>query len=100
MDSAGYTADNLKEMGAMRWLMRVPETLAQAKRFVKEVPVEQMYELATGYQGQEGVCEYAGITQRWLVISSQAARKRELKTLEKAQARELKKVQKEWRKVA
>lgn len=99
-DSAGYTADNLKAMGAMRWLMRVPETLAQAQQLVKEMAAEEMDELAAGYQGQEVVCEYAGITQRWLVISSQAARNRELKTLEKAQARELKKVQKEWRKLA
>jgi transposase len=59
-----------------------------------------MRELVTGYQGQEVVCEYAGITQRWLVLSSQAARTRELKTLEKAQARELEKVQKAWRKLA
>jgi transposase len=100
IDSAGYTADTLKEMGAMRWLMRVPETLAQAKQLVKAMAAEEMDELAAGYQGQEVVCEYAGITQRWLVISSQAARNRELKTLEKAQARELKKVQKEWRKLA
>jgi len=99
-DSAGYTADTLKELGAMRWLMRVPETLAQAKHLVKAMAAEEMYELAAGYQGQEVVCEYAGITQRWLVISSQAARHRELKTLEKAQATELKKVQKEWRKLA
>jgi len=100
MDSAGYTADNLHEMGAMRWLMRVPETLAHAKQLVKEMAAEEMYDLAAGYQGQEVVCEYAGITQRWLVISSQAARNRALKTLEKAQARELKKGQKEWRKLA
>ena len=100
MDSAGYTADNLKAMGTMRWLMRVPETLAQAKRLVKEMAVEQMSEIAAGYQGQEVSCEYAGVSQRWLVILSQAARNRELKTLEKTQARALKKVQKEWRKLA
>lgn len=100
MDSAGYTEETLKEMGAMRWLMRVPETLAQAKQLVKETVIEQMCELAAGYQGQEVICEYAGIAQRWLLVFSQAAHNRELKTLEKAQARELKKVQKEWRKLA
>ena len=100
MDSAGYTEDTLKELGAQRWLMRVPETLAQAKQLVKEMTVEQMQELAAGYQGQEVVCEYAGVAQRWLVIASQAAHTRELKTLEKAQARELEKVQKTWRKLA
>jgi transposase len=30
MDSAGYAADNLKTLNGMLWLMRVPETLAQA----------------------------------------------------------------------
>jgi len=100
MDSAGYTEDTLREMQTMRWLMRVPETLAQAKKLVKETAVEQMCELAAGYQGQEVVCEYAEVAQRWLVIFSQAAYNRELKTLEKAQAKELEKAQKAWRKLA
>lgn len=33
MDSAGYAADNLKTLKGLRWLMRVPETLTQAKRW-------------------------------------------------------------------
>lgn len=44
-------------------------------------------------------CEYAGIKQRWLVVFSEAAQVRELKTLEKAQAKELEAAQKEWRKI-
>ena len=44
-------------------------------------------------------CEYAGIQQRWLVVFSQAAQSRELKTLEKAQTKELETAQKEWRKL-
>lgn len=36
MDSAGYAADNLKTLKGMRWLMRVPEILAEAKRLVRE----------------------------------------------------------------
>jgi hypothetical protein len=32
MDSAGYSADSLKEAQDMRWLMWVPETLAEAKK--------------------------------------------------------------------
>ncbi|HSQ18412.1 MAG TPA: hypothetical protein VLM83_11980, partial [Anaerolineales bacterium] len=39
------------------------------------------------------------IQQRWLVVFSQAAQMRELKTLEKAQAKELDRAQKEWRKL-
>lgn len=99
MDSAGYTAETLKEMQTMRWLMRVPETVAQAKQAVKEAVDAEMQELTAGYKGKELICEYAGINQRWLVIASQAARTRELKTLEKAQAKELEKAQKGWGKI-
>lgn len=99
MDSAGFSEETLKEAKDIFWLMRVPETLAQAKKLVKETPAEEMVELAPGYWGKEVVCEYAGIPQRWLVVFSQAAQGRELKTLEKAQVKELEKAQKEWRKL-
>jgi transposase len=99
-DSAGFSEETLNEAKDVRWLMRVPETLAQAKRLVKETLAEEMSELEPGYQGKEVICEYAGITQRWLVVFSEAACNREFKTLEKAQARELENVQKDWRKLA
>lgn len=98
MDSAGYTEDTLKEARDIFWVMRVPETLTQAKKLVKATPAEELLELEPGYSGKEVSCEYAGIQQRWLVVFSQAAQSRELKTLEKAQAKELEKAQKEWRK--
>jgi transposase len=99
MDSAGYTEDTLKEAQDIFWVMRVPETLAQAKKLVKETTAEEMLELEPGYSGKEVTCEYAGIQQRWLVVFSQAAQVRELKTLEKAQAKEREKARKEWRKM-
>ncbi len=99
MDSAGFSEDTLKEAQDIFWVMRVPETLAQAKKLVKETPAEEMVELELGYSGKEVTCEYAGIQQRWLVMYSLAAQVRELKTLEKVQAKELEKAQKEWRKL-
>jgi transposase len=99
MDSAGYTEDTLKEAQDIFWVMRVPETLAQAKQLVKEAPFDEMVELEPGYWGKEVIREYAGIRQRWMVVFSQAAQSRELKTLEKAQAKDLEKAQKEWRKL-
>jgi transposase len=99
MDSAGFSEETLKEAQDVRWLMRVPETLAQAKKLVKETRLEEMTELEPGYLGKEVVCEYAGIAQRWLVVFSEAARNRELKTLEKALAKELESAQKDWRKL-
>ena len=80
-------------------MMRVPETLAQAKQLVKETPFDEMVELEPGYWGKEVPREYAGIQQRWLVVFSQAAQSRELKTVKKAQTKELEKAQKEWRKL-
>jgi len=99
MDSAGFSDATLKEAQDVCWLMRVPETLAQAKRLVQETQTSEMSELEPGYQGKETVCEYAGIQQRWLTVFSEAAQTRELKTLEKAQAKEHEAAQKEWRKV-
>lgn len=99
MDSAGFSEETLKEAQDIFWVMRVPETLAQAKKLVKETLAEEMLELEPGYSGKEVVCEYAGVQQRWLVVFSQAAQVRELKTLEKAQAKELDRAQKEWRKL-
>ena len=99
MDSAGYTEDTLKEAKDIFWVMRVPETLAQAKQLVKETPFDEMVELEPGYWGKEVPREYAGIQQRWLAVFSQAAQSRELKTLKKAQTKELEKAQKEWRKL-
>lgn len=99
MDSAGYTEDTLKEAKDIFWVMRVTETLAQAKQLVKGTQFDEMVELEPGYWAKEVIREYAGIQQRWLVVFSQAAQSRELKTLEKAQTKELEKAQKEWRKL-
>lgn len=99
MDSAGFSEGTLKEAKDILWVMRVPETLAQAKQLVKETPFDEMVELELGYWGKEVTREYAGIEQRWLVVFSQAAQARELKTLVKTQAKELEKTQKAWRKL-
>lgn len=99
MDSAGFTADNLKDLGKTRWLTRVPETLSEAKRLVRETDRSKMKPLNESYFGKEVQVEYGGIKQRWLVVFSEAACQRALKALERAQARELKKIEKEWRKL-
>jgi transposase len=101
MDSAGFSEATLKaaQDQNMGWLTRVPETLAQAKQLVKNTRADDLSEIEPGYKGEEIVCEYAGIKQRWLLVFSEAAQTRELKTLEKAQAKEREDAQKEWRKV-
>jgi len=61
MDSAGYSADNLKTMKDVLWLTRVPETLAEAQRLVRETTPTTMLELKSGYLGQEFSLTYAEI---------------------------------------
>lgn len=101
MDSAGFSEATIKaaQEQDVRWLMRVPETLAQAKQLVKDTSAADLSEIEPGYKGKETESEYAGVKQRWLMVFSEAAKSRELKTLEKAQAKELESAQKEWRKV-
>ena len=99
MDSAGYAADNLEALKDMRWLMRVPETLAEAKRLVRDTEKTGMVELAPGYWGKEVEVIYADIPQRWLVVFSQAAYERELQTLTRAEEKELQTIEKQWRKL-
>ena len=99
MDSAGYAADNLQALGPVRWLMRVPETLAEAKALVQASSREAMMPLAAGYWGQEVASHYGGIPQRWLVVFSEAAYQREGQTLARTQAKERTAAEKAWRKV-
>jgi transposase len=99
MDSAGYAADNLKTLKEMRWLMRVPETLAEAKRLVRETEKTAMLELAPGYWGKEEEISYGDISQRWLVVFSQAAYDREVQTLTRTQGKELQTAEKQWHKL-
>ncbi len=99
MDSAGYAADNLKTLKGMLWLMRVPETLAEAKRLVRESEKAEMQLLAEGYWGKEVPVTYGEIPQRWLVVFSQAAYDRELHTLTKKQEKERQAAEKQWHKL-
>jgi len=99
MDSAGYSEDNLKTMEKVHWLTRVPETLKQAKELVIEVQKADMQVLEDGYWGKEVTSEYASIRQRWLVVFSEAARKREEQGLARKQAKELETAGIQWRKL-
>jgi len=99
VDSALYSANNLKELGAVRWLTRVPETLAEAKRLKRETTLQMMAELSDGYAYREVSSNYGGVAQRWLVIYSPKAAQREEKTLQRRVEKEKKAVRQAWRKL-
>ena len=100
VDSALYGAENLQRLGEIRWLTRVPETLAEAKRLLAKTDVDQMTELSDGYAYLELPSDYGGIAQRWLVVYSPVAAQRAEKTLQRRVTKEEKAAHKAWRKLS
>jgi len=100
VDSALYGAANLQSLGEIRWLTRVPETLAEAKALLAEIEQNQMTEFPDGYAAKEVPSNHAGITQRWLVVFSPVAAQREEKTLQRRVEKEAKAALKAWRKLS
>ena len=83
MDSAFYTKDNVLDSGEFRWVTRVPETLKAVGELFAQISIERMVGLGEGYMYQPVGSIYAGVNQRWLIIYSEQAYKREIKTFEK-----------------
>lgn len=83
-DSALYSVDKLLKNNDYIWLTRVPESIKEAKNMT-EVPFDQIkwQEQEKGYRIAPFKSHYGGIEQRWLLVHSDQAEKRERKTLEK-----------------
>lgn len=97
MDSAGYTRENLVSWQDIKWVTRVPETIGEAKRVLQAFPTEGMEDVGNGYRLLPLGNTYAGIRQRWLLVYSEQAYRRENKGLDKRVARAEKKAEKAWR---
>ncbi len=88
-DSALYTKEKLLKSNHYVWVTRVPESIAEAKRLVEKADKEISWvEGEKGYKTAEYKSFYGGIEQRWLLVFSEQAYKREKKTLEKKLERE------------
>ena len=84
MDSAAYTTTNIGDWGAeKKWLTRVPESIKDAQVALQSVKTEDMHSLAHGYAIHATNHNYGDVEQRWLVVYSEQAEKRELKRLDK-----------------
>jgi transposase len=83
-DSALYSEDNLKLMGNLQWITRVPATLKQAKQLLQEVHSSQFQPTELeGYRIAHYHSHYAGIEQRWLIVESAQGKQRDIKQLHK-----------------
>jgi len=97
MDSAGYTKTNLSTWQKIPWVVRVPETIAEAKKVIRAVPTECMEEVGNGYRILPLGNLYADIRQRWLLVYSQQAYDRESKGLDRRVIRAREEAEKKWR---
>lgn len=97
MDSAGYTRKNLESWQDIKWVARVPETIGEAKRVLQAVATESMEDVGNGYRILPLGNIYADIRQRWLLVYSEQAYKRESKGLDKRVVRAEEKAEKALR---
>ncbi len=71
-DAAFYSEPNLKAVGSLPWLSRVPQTLKAAQTLVDSFPdslTEMPCELE-GYRLWEERQTYGGVEQRWILVES------------------------------
>ena len=88
MDSAGYTEKTLQACtDVILWISRVPETLTESKAALAKT-YDTWLPLSEGYDYVPLNSSYGAIQQRWLLIFSQAAYKRELITLKRTFAKQ------------
>lgn len=100
-DAALYTAESITALNEQKQLFvsRVPMTLKKAKSLVKHLETDKLSELGNGYHGYWIDSDYAQVPQKWLVLRSEQASKRERCTLEKNLLKESEKELKQFLKL-
>ena len=83
-DSALYTAENLGHLAqsGVKWITRVPATLSEVQAVLAHVNPETMAPLIEGYRYCEEASSYGGITQRWVIVYSEARREQVSRTVD------------------
>ena len=83
MDSAFYSEKNIVECRDLKWVTRVPETLNEVKAIYSSIDRDKMIIAVNGYRYLPVESVYGGIQQRWLIVHSDHALEREIKTFKK-----------------
>jgi transposase len=84
-DSALYSADNLQKLAAtpMKWITRVPATLAEAQAVLAQADPQTMSPLREGYRSRVLSSTYGGVAQRWVLLSSEQRQPQAQRTVDK-----------------
>ena len=82
-NAALYIKETLVELDAMRQLFitRVPQKLKEAKTLIQSANLLIFGPICDGYQGVWHTSHYGDVEQKWLLIRSEQATKREHHTL-------------------
>lgn len=84
LDSAAYSEDTLKAWKGISWITRVPETINKVNALKSSINTSEMSISSDSCYRIHSVMEdYAGVEQRWLLVYSEQAFKREQKSLDK-----------------
>lgn len=92
-DSAFYNEPTLIAIGSsIKWITRVSERINYAKQLLEETEESSLKDCSLaslkGYKLTSSIVNYAGLKQRWIIVSSEKAYKREKKTVLKNVAKE------------
>ncbi len=97
VDSAFYTPEQLAKLSQVKWITRVPATNKESKMLLNKNSDEMnWYDAGKGYQLYCVENNYHGISQRWVLVSSEQAKQRALKTFHKKINKEFEQYQKSF----
>jgi len=101
MDAEGYNQKNLSYFDEQeRYIVsRVPTVIKEAKELIQEVNINQMIDLPKGYKGYWHDSNYGGVLQQWLLVYSEQAYHREIKTLDKNMLKQAEVCRKSYKKL-
>lgn len=82
-DAALYTEASISALSTQNQLFvsRVPMTIKEAKQHIRQLTEDKLTRLDNGYQGCWVDADYANVKQKWLILRSEQATKREQQTL-------------------
>jgi transposase len=81
VDAAFYVPEKLADLGDVHWITRVPAQLKEAKTWLKtktECLIWQSFD--ENYRAASQKVVVHGVEQRWLLLESKHAQKRELES--------------------
>ncbi|WAJ71888.1 DUF4277 domain-containing protein (plasmid) [Catenovulum adriaticum] len=92
----GVKAEQINQL----FITRVPQTLKEAKTLIKLAPTLSFTPLSSGYEGVFHECEYGGVKQKWLLVRSEQAAKRETHTLSKRMHKQAEQARKSFKQLS